>query len=440
MLRAALRLKFALLFVAVSAGRAQQLGPEFQVNTYTSDYQADPAACIAADGSFVVVWRSNGEDGDEGGVFGQRYDVSGNAQGSAFQVNTYTSEDQSSPEVCCGADGGFVVVWESYEEDGDLDGIFGQRFSAAGGTLGGQFQVNSYTTDYQTDVRICCANNSFVVVWESQEQDDQGEAIMGQRYSYPGGTPLGGEFMINTYTDSDQEDAGLCCAPDGAFVVAWESEEGQDGANEGVFAQRFAAGGSPSGGEFQVNTFTSSFQDNPALCCGADGGFVVAWESSEQDGDYEGVFAQRYGNSGTALGSEFQVNTYTSAFQGDPAICCGSEGFVIAWESGEQDGDAGGAFAQDFNGAGAAVGAEFQVNAYTSGGQFDPAIACGPQDRMLAVWESTVSDQDGDDAGVFARLSSDPLTILEIPTLAPTGLLALAALLGAGALIALRRR
>jgi hypothetical protein len=43
------------------------------------------------------------------------------------------------------------------------------------------------------------------------------------------------------------------------------------------------------------------------------------WESFGQDGSYDGVFGQRYDSTGTALGSEFQVNTYTTGSQVSPA-------------------------------------------------------------------------------------------------------------------------
>ena len=448
MARVALRLAFAFLVVSLSslpAGAVPQFGSsEFQVNTYTSDYQSDPAVCATGDGTFVIAWTSAEQDGDLGGIFGQRYDASGVALGGQFQVNTYTSQNQESPEVCCAADGSFVVVWESFEKDGYDDGIFGQRFSAAGAPVGGEFQVNTYTFEEQKDPRVCCAGGSFVVVWESYQDGSYDEDIFGQRFSLASGAPLGLEFQVNTFTPDEQEDPGLCCAPDGAFVVTWEDEGDRDGDAEGVFGQRFAAAGSPLGGEFQVNTYTLSYQDNPAACCGADGSFVVAWQGAgNQDGDFAGIFAQRFASSGAAQGSEFQVNTYTPDGQYSPALCCGADGFVVAWHGEFQDGDGNGVFAQAFDGSGGAVGAEFQVHAYTVGFQGDPALACDPSDRILAAWVSGGeggSDQDGDGAGVFARLLVEPLTILEIPTLAPVGLVALATLLGAGALIALRRR
>ena len=64
-----------------------------------------------------------------------------------------------------------------------------------------------------------------------------------------------------------------------------------------------------------VNTFTTSNQNNPAVAIDADGDFVVTWQSSDQDGDGNGIYAQRYNASGVAQGSEFLVNTFTTSYQ-----------------------------------------------------------------------------------------------------------------------------
>jgi hypothetical protein len=38
-----------------------------------------------------VAWKSADQDGDSWGVFGQRYDSEGVAQGVEFQINSYTT-------------------------------------------------------------------------------------------------------------------------------------------------------------------------------------------------------------------------------------------------------------------------------------------------------------------------------------------------------------
>jgi large repetitive protein len=122
-------------------------GSDQQVNTYTRGNQAEPDVAADADGDFVVVWTSGrygiNQDGDEAGVFGQRFAASGAPDGGEFQANTYTTGEQGYPSVSRFPGGGFVVVWQSFSypaQDGDRNGVFGQRFDAAGARTGIEFQ------------------------------------------------------------------------------------------------------------------------------------------------------------------------------------------------------------------------------------------------------------------------------------------------------------
>jgi hypothetical protein len=65
--------------------RARHLpGGEIRVNAYTTGIQRSPAVAALAPGQFVVVWQSNGQDGDNYGVFGQRvrFPLTGDVDGN----------------------------------------------------------------------------------------------------------------------------------------------------------------------------------------------------------------------------------------------------------------------------------------------------------------------------------------------------------------------
>src|SRR5688572_15958002 len=81
----------------------------------------------------------------------------------------------------------------------------------------------------------------------------------------------------------------------------------------------------PSGGDVQVNAYTTGRQYAFArfVAVDADGDFVAVW-TSDHDGSVSGVFGQRFTAAGAALGSEFRVNTYTTGFQGEPAVAASS--------------------------------------------------------------------------------------------------------------------
>src|SRR5262245_33327189 len=80
----------ALVFVTSLEAAPQELRPgaEFQVNSYTSNSQRLAAVATAADGDFVMVWQSYGQDGYGPGVFARRFTSAGAALASEFQINT----------------------------------------------------------------------------------------------------------------------------------------------------------------------------------------------------------------------------------------------------------------------------------------------------------------------------------------------------------------
>ncbi|MGB5175706.1 MAG: hypothetical protein WBQ30_13290, partial [Thermoanaerobaculia bacterium] len=151
--------------------------------------------------------------------------------------------------------------------------------------------------------------------------------------------PIGGEFQVNTYTDRGQYFPAVASDPEGNFVVVWQSfgSSGTDSSNFSIQGQRYDSDGSPIGGEFQVNTYTSNRQEFASVAVDGAGAFVVVWASSGSDGtDSAGssIQGRRYSSDGMAIGGEFQVNTYTTSFQTAPAVATDPVGrFVVVWGS-----------------------------------------------------------------------------------------------------------
>jgi len=379
-------------------------GSEFRVNSYTTSRQFYSAVASNPNGDFVVVWVSNGQDGDSYGIFGRRFSASGAPQASEFRVNSYTTGKQNYPSVIFDASGNFVVVWSGNQQDGSGYGIFGQRFDASGAVQGGEFRVNTYVTGNQLYPSVASSPiGDFVVVWQSGH-DGSGYGIFGQRFD-ASGTPQGSEFQINTFTVGIQERPAVSADANGNFTVVWDSA-GQDGSSYGIFGQRFNASGALQGGEFRVNTYTTSVQLDARVASDANGNFVVVWGSNQQDGSSLGVFAQRFDATGATQGSEFRVNTYTSNSQALPTVTSDANGnFVVVWDSNGQDGSLRGIFGRRFNSSGVAQGNEFRVNTYTTNSQSYPAVASNTDGDFVVVWAS--SAQDGSSDGVFGQRYGD---------------------------------
>jgi hypothetical protein len=322
------------------------VGAEFQVNTYTTFAQYLPSVAADGSGNFVVVWTSVNQTGeDHAGIFGQRFDNAGNPVAGEFHVNTYTTNYQYGPSVAMDASGSFVVVWTSNGgQDGDGYGVFGQRYDASGVAQGSEFQVNTTTTGGQYSPAVAMSNaGSFVVVWSSGDGTTNYN-IFGQRYD-SSGTKLGGEFMVNAQTGMAAGHPAIAMDNDGDFAVAWRQ---YDADGNGIFGQRFDGAGVREGDVFQVNTYTTGDQVRPSIAFDADHEFIVSWHSFGQDDPAgAGVYAQRFGDPNVPVGSEFPVNVFTPGYQIQPAVAMNASGnFVVAWTSQNQDGNGYGLFAR----------------------------------------------------------------------------------------------
>ena len=231
------------------------------------------------------------------------------------------------------AAGDFVVSWHGDFEDGDGRGIFGQRYNSAGSAEGTEFQVNTYTTAFQEVPSVAMdAGGDFVVAWQGDREDGNGYGIFARRFAAPHTfASAGSEFRVNTYTTSNQELPAVAMDAAGDSVVVWAST-GEDGSGYGIYGQRYNAAGVAQGTEFRVNSYTTDNQLWPSVAMDAKGDFVVAWQSNSQDGSSSGIYAQQYNAAGIAEGTEFRVNSYTVGFQGTPKVAMDSAGdFVISW-------------------------------------------------------------------------------------------------------------
>ena len=145
---------------------------------------------------------------------------------------------------------------------------------------------------------------------------------------------VGGEFQVNSHTTDQQTMPAVAVASGGDFAVVWEGRV-QDGDSYGVLLQLFDANGARLGAELQVNLYTVGAQRAPAVAASAAGHFVVVWRGDGQDtDDSSGIFAQRFDGAGTRLASEFEVNSHTVSFQVSPTVAMADGGdFVVVWAS-----------------------------------------------------------------------------------------------------------
>jgi lipopolysaccharide export system protein LptA len=363
---------------------AAPLAAEQPANTTTSGTQAAPAVATAPDGSHVVAWASDGQDGSGWGVYARVFNADGTARTGEILVNQTTDGDQLHPAVAVDGDGHFVVTWDG-NGTGDTSGVFARRFDAWGNSYTNEVRVNTSTGGTQSNPAIARdLAGDFVIAWE-----DNGSAIHAQRYGV-GGAVQGTEFSVSG-TGSDIHSPAVAMDTAGNFVVAW-SENGD------ICAQSFTSSGSGLG-RFLVSQTTHNTEDHPAVAMVSLDHFVVAWGTDTHGVNGWGIYARLYETDGAS--HEFHVNTTIAGDQVHPAVGMASSGeFLVTWASTVGDGSGSGVFGQAYRETGAADGSQFRINQTTAGDQQEPALAVDPLGHVHVAWEGATA---GDTYGIALR-------------------------------------
>lgn len=369
------------------------VGAEFFVNTYTTSIQRSASVAIDYDADFVITWASyQGASYTE--IYAQRYASNGGQLGSEFRVNSYTTGHQDYPSVAMDQDGDFVVAWSGQGPEG-TNGIYAQRYDGFGQEQGSQFRVNTSTTGGLDPSVAMDQNGNFVVTWEGSS-DGSNSGIFAQRFN-SSGLPVGDVFLVNTVTAGAQRTPSVAIDQNGDFVIAWMSYL-PDFSDVEIAARLFNSAGVPQGGEFQVNTYTTSLQRVPTVAMDSIGDFVVAWHGKGVDDGLYNIYAQRYSSAGVALGTQFRVNATTIYSHKLPTAAMNQNGdFIIAWQSYENSALPNGVFGQAFTANGMFHGSEFPINTTATGAQYLPSVQMNPSGDFLVAWTGSPNGFPNDD-------------------------------------------
>ncbi|MDB5987018.1 MAG: hypothetical protein JWR16_2071 [Nevskia sp.] len=310
------------------------------------------------------------------------------APGPVLRVNTYATGDQQAPAIASDGAGNYLVVWQSDGEDGSLAGIYAQRYAANGTRLGGEFRVNSYTTNMQILPAVAMnAAGAFVIVWDSVGQNGNGLGVYGQRYA-ANGAPLGGEFKLNTSTNDMSTQIGIAIDASGNFAVAWPEHFTPLGVSTAktslIDLRLYGADGSARGNPITIATSLTDNLRVPAVAMNSSN-IVVTWNAAGRGhllagpaGLGVGIRAQRLKADGTQQGLTIDVNAVSASVVVDRPVVALDAGsnFVIAWETLGTDLSPHGVHARRYAANGSAIAAEFAVGD-VSKLQRNPAIAMG---------------------------------------------------------------
>ncbi|MCP2023975.1 UNVERIFIED_ORG: Ca2+-binding RTX toxin-like protein [Pseudomonas reinekei] len=365
---------------------------EIRVNP-TTGYHSEPSLTALKDGGYIVAWSDQGTSFTDY-IYTQRYNASGVKVGGPALVNNVTNSAQEDPTITALANGGYVVAWQSDTFD-DMSDIAAQIYNANGVKVGSEFIVNTTRIGMQDSAEITAlSDGGFVVSWSSYGQDGSGWGGYLQRYN-ASGAKVGVETRVSTTTQYDQDGPTVTGLADGGMMVVWEGNGKDDTA--GIFGQRFKADGSKSGAEVRINTSVADDQTDPVVKVLSSGNYVVTWQSAPDDGDGNDetdapgdIYAQLFNAAGVKMGAETRVNTTTAGNQEEPNVTAMTDGgYLVTW-AGQGIGDANGIFSQLFNASGVKVGTETRINTTTTGNQLFSQVTALADGGYVVAWESSV--------------------------------------------------
>jgi Ca2+-binding RTX toxin-like protein len=258
-------------------------------------------------------------------------------------------------------------------------------------------RVNTYVLDNQSDPSIAAlAGGGYVVTWTSYGQDGDGGGIYAQRFA-ASGEPSGGEIHVSAAWQNQQSSSAVTGLADGGFAVVWISPDISGGGTATVFMQRFSPAGIALGDEVLVDSGSIFGGNEPSITRLTDGRLAVAWASNAD------VAVRIVNPDGTPVTGIIPVNTTTVDDQGTAAIAGQPDGgFVVTWRSLVQGAGYYDIFAQRFDSTGAPVGAEQPVNTQTSGYQLEPVVAGLAGGGYVIAWTGAATDGTNS-SDIFAR-------------------------------------
>ncbi len=360
------------------------------VNTYTTGFQSAASITTDGQGRFFIVWQSDGQDGDDFGVFGRRLDAQGQPIGDEFRVNTYTTGSQGAPEVSADTSGNFIVVWNG-EAGGGRSDILAQRFDASGATVGGEIRLNEDTSMDQGGAAVALADDgSFLAIWSNVQR-------LVTRSFDDRSIPTTGDFELSrndptypNYGTTSFFRRGTEALPNGNFVVVWH-ESYYSGYGYAYSDQIRGAVFDELGGldDLVDISFSAPAEQHRGghVAPTADGGFVTVWGGYTYYAVYSQVLGRRFAADGTPQGDFFDVRPESQqAASPTDVAAVGADRFLVVWTDPEVEG-------RFVSIDGTPLGDEFRINTQVEGLDFGPVVA-STDEGPLVVWAKDVPDGD----------------------------------------------
>ncbi|WP_299771348.1 Ig-like domain-containing protein [uncultured Pseudoteredinibacter sp.] len=292
----------------------------------------DPIAALK-DGGYVISYlQMSDQDGQGYDVFVQRYDANGQAVGSSIQVNTYNAGHQLNPDATGLSDGGYVISWQSKDQDGDLNGIYVQRFDKNNQKLGDEIQINTNSQGEQIEASISALEDGgFVISWTSDDKS-AGEKDVYMRVFDEQGKALSSDILVNEETAGSQANSSISSLSDGRFIISWDSQNA-DGQKR-TMAKIYDSTGKADSSAFDLQLGSQSSNSDPHISQLPQGGFAVSWLADDNQ-----IYVMMYNANGEPTLEQAILVSRIDNGSLDKAEVAGLENgdIVVSWSAPSED-------------------------------------------------------------------------------------------------------
>jgi len=307
--------------------------------------QTDAKVAFLSDGSFVVTWQERIEPSSPAQIWAARFDAQGVALGNAFKVSLDPSSHHAAPRVATASDGRWAIAWAEFPTDLDPR-LQGQIFDAEDQPLVAPFRIDDpFSGLRQLHDLAFDGSGQLIALWNRRLS--VGEILSARRIDRDG-LPSGSTINIEANYRLGVLHASLAVFNDDSLAVIWHGST--------IFSppiltslHRFDSANQPLGAPIDLNP-------NAAFDITASHGELLMVASLGQD-----IWAFQLNKEGLPIGEKILVNTFQEFDQTKPVVAVAADGtFMVAWQSGEeqspvpilpppagtQDGDGLGIYAQ----------------------------------------------------------------------------------------------
>ncbi|MBN2105520.1 chitobiase/beta-hexosaminidase C-terminal domain-containing protein [bacterium] len=274
----------------------------------------NPTIAVRDNGQFMVAWQGNGH------IYSRLYDENASPLTPCRYVNDFQFERVQQTEIAVSRSGTYIIVWQdSYLNHPDAY-IYGQRFTANGDAVFGNFRIDNETEQHRRVHPAIAMSQSgnFAVSWGMENSLTSSRAILCRLYNHVA-QRQGEPFQVNTPYEgaSLYLNGSAMAADDSVFVVVWIQDSE-------LYGQLYSINGTALGENFQITNTQCGTNPSVAMC--GNRVFSTWWSGRDI---WANIVA--FGPADTVLAPVFSPAPGTYSASQNISIQCGTEDAVIRY-------------------------------------------------------------------------------------------------------------